>query len=566
VSALAPAHNAGDAVSLLAIASPYRILLAVAAFLMLAESAASLAVPWLAGMTVGAVLPSDGGVDIRWALLALMGLFAAQAFFKFGSVLVLSRTADRITTDLRMRLYDHLQALPLAFHQRRRMGDTLALLTSDVYVVSGYVSATATAAIPLLVTAAGAGLLMLRIRAELALLVLLLVPLFYVAVKVAGRRLRPLSLDLQEEEASAIALARENLDLLPAIKTFTREAHESARFRARLDRILRLSTRQQLVVAAFGPLVQFMAAAGIVLLFGLASIDLAEGRLAAGELVAFLLYAQLLSRPAAGLADLYGQTQTARGALVRLHRAMGEPTEPLPRDGVELPRLKGHIELRDVTFRYDERSPALDGVSLHIAGGETVALVGPNGAGKSTIAHLLMRLHRPERGMISIDGIDIATASLASLRAQVGVVPQHVLLFNASVRDNIAYGRAGADVAAIEAAARAAGAHEFIMGLPQGYETVIGDRGVRISGGQQQRVALARALLKDPPILILDEATSMFDPAAERDFLAACEHALRARTVIFITHRPASLAAADRVVRMSEGRIVRIEKGIERCS
>jgi len=218
-----------------------------------------------------------------------------------------------------------------------------------------------------------------------------------------------------------------------------------------------------------------------------------------------------------------------------------------------------------VTFGYEGRTRALDNVDLRIPAGEWVAIVGPNGAGKSTVAHLLMRLHDPASGSITIDGTDIATVSLASLRGQIGVVPQHVMLFNATVRDNIAYGRLDPDPAAIEAAARAARAHDFIVALPQGYETVVGDRGVRLSGGQQQRLALARALLKDPPILILDEATAMFDPEGEAEFLAACGDTLRARTVIFITHRPASLGVVDRIVHMRDGRVVRIDPGSGRA-
>lgn len=546
--------------SLASFAAPHRRSLATGAMLMLGESAAALAVPWVGGLLAGAIV--EGGIsklDPRTALAALLGLFAAQAILKFGSIYLLNTAADRIVADLRIRLYDHLQALPLAFYHRRRLGDTLALLTTDVYVIGSYISGTAMAAVPLAVTAAGAAALMLQIRADLALLALVLVPLFYLVMKVSRRKLRPLAQQLQDEESNAIAMAHENLDLLPAIKTFTREAHESARFRAQVDRILHLSMQQRLLLAAFGPLMQFVAAAGIVLLFGLATADLFEGRLDAAQLVAFLLYAQLLSRPVAGLADVYGHTQGMRGALRRLQSAMAERAEPTAQVGIAMKQVRGEIELRGVSFSYEDRSPALERVDLRVGVRETIALVGSNGAGKSTIAHLLMRLHAPAEGRILIDGVDIATVSLESLRRQIGVVPQHVLLFNASVRDNIAYGRPEPDHSAIEAAARAAGAHDFISNLPQGYDTPIGDRGVRLSGGQQQRVALARALLKDPPILILDEATSMFDPRGEEDFLLACRDALRDRTVILITHRPASLAVADRIVHMDAGRVVRIE-------
>ncbi len=277
--------------------------------------------------------------------------------------------------------------------------------------------------------------------------------------------------------------------------------------------------------------------------------------------MSFLLYAGLLTRPVSGLADVYGQVQMARGAMTRLLHALDQKPEAAPHAGTTLPPVKGAIAFENVSFGYPDRAPALRGVDLTIAAGETVAIVGANGAGKSTLAHLLMRLHLPTAGRVTIDGIDIAAVSLPSLRRQIGIVPQHVLLFNATVGENIAYGRPEPTQADVEAAARAARAHDFIVALPAGYDTVIGDRGVRLSGGQQQRVALARALLKNPPILILDEATAMFDPEGEREFLEECRDVFRQRTVLLITHRPASLAVADRIVRMEEGKLVaRVER------
>jgi subfamily B ATP-binding cassette protein MsbA len=545
-----------DIRALLSFAGPYRLALAISGLLMLLESAAALLVPWAGGLLANAMLRPGALGPVGIVLAGMLGLFALQALLKFGTTYILGNAADKIVADLKIRLYDHLQALPLAYYHQRRLGDTLALLTNDVYVLSGFISGTALALLPLLFTAGGAVILMFRIRPTLALLAVILIPLFYLLTKVAGRSLRPLAAQLQEEYATAIAIAQENLGMLPAIKTFTREQQESTRFRAQIDRIFRLNVKQRGIYAALEPLAQLIAAMGIVLVLALASTDLADGRLAPAQLVSFLLYAALLTRPVAGLADVYGQTQMARGAFARLRQAMEEPPEPAAHAGIPLPAVKGEIEFRSVSFGYRGRPPALDKLDLHVAAGETVAIVGPNGAGKSTLGHLLMRLHEPSAGQILIDGIDTATVSLASLRRQIGVVPQHVLLFNATVRDNIAYGRSEPDQAEIEAAAVAARAHDFITNLPQGYDTLIGDRGVRLSGGQQQRVALARALLKDPPILILDEATAMFDPEGEAEFLQACRDARRRRTVLLITHRPASLAAADRIVRMAQGRIV----------
>jgi ATP-binding cassette subfamily B protein len=250
--------------------------------------------------------------------------------------------------------------------------------------------------------------------------------------------------------------------------------------------------------------------------------------------------------------------------LARISRSLAETREP--EGGVALGAGPGQIVIRGLRFAYDGRDAAIDGLDLHVRARETVVIVGPNGAGKSTLASLLLRLYPIESGSIQIDGTDIGDASLASLRGQIGYVPQHTYLSHASILDNIAFGRSGEGRQAIEAAARAAGVHDFIESLPEGYETVIGERGVRLSGGQQQKIALARALLKDPPILILDEATSMFDPAAEREFFEACAQSLRRRTVIVITHRASDLVHADRTVHMNAGKVVFIETSRTRCS
>ncbi|MFN7136730.1 MAG: ABC transporter ATP-binding protein [Thermomonas sp.] len=269
----------------------------------------------------------------------------------------------------------------------------------------------------------------------------------------------------------------------------------------------------------------------------------------------------MLVNPIGPLATVYGRTQAARGAARRLHEVLQAAPEPDAGDVKTIP-ADGDILFDRVAFAHPGRPPLFEDFSLRIRAGETVAITGPNGAGKSTLAHLLLRLVEPRAGSISIGGTPLGRFRLAALRGQIGLVPQQVLLFNATVRDNIAYGHADAGQDEIERAAHAARAHAFIQALPQGYDTVVGDQGVKLSGGQKQRIALARALLKQPSILILDEATAMFDPAGEQEFIAECHDVLRARTVLLITHRPASLALADRVLRLADGRWENFSPGL----
>lgn len=539
---------------LLGYAMPYRNSLALAAALMLTETAAALSLPWLGGMFAERILTGETATTDT-ILAALLALFACQGILKFGSSYLMGRTSAQILADLRIRVYEHLQALPLGFYHERRHGDVLALVTYEVAQLAGFITGTLLPAGPLLLMAAGAVVLMFRMDALLAANVALMVPIFFLLLKIMGRQLRPLARRLQQADAMAVAIADENLAMLPAIKTFTREAAESARYARQISEVSILSTRQQRSYSMLEPAIHFSAAAAVIVFLWLASARLASGQMTPAGLVSFLLYAALLTRPMGSLAGMYGQALMASGTLHRLRDVLAEPAEPIWQAGNALTSDRGDIEFRDIEFAYPGRSAVLSRLNLRITGGETVAITGENGAGKSTLAHLLMRLHEPQKGKILIDGVDTATVGLVSLRRQIGIVPQRVLLFNGTVRENIGYGRLDATPQAIEQAARAGQAHEFILALPKGYDTVIGDHGIKLSGGQQQRIALARALLKDPPILILDEATAMFDPQGEKSFIEDCHQTLARRTVIIITHRPASLALADRVVRLAEGSV-----------
>ena len=340
--------------------------------------------------------------------------------------------------------------------------------------------------------------------------------------------------------------------MLPAIKSFTREGHEQARFNRANSQLLGLSRQQLRVQAMLSPTIGLLGGLGLIALLWMGSTRIESGQLAPAEMVSLLLYAVLLITPLRTFANVYGQVQRTQGSAERIIEFFGEQPEPKDDSGRPLEQPRGHIQFENISFAYPGRANVLDGFTLEIKPGETLAFTGPNGAGKTTCAHLLMRLIDPDKGRIMIDGNDIREVTLSSLRSNIGLVAQNVLLLNATVAENIAYGRPDAAPEEIEWAARSAHAHQFISELPRGYDTVIGDQGVRLSGGQRQRISLARTLLKDPPILILDEATAMFDPEGEKTFVDQYQRSLQKKTVILITHRPASLALADRVIQLGD--------------
>jgi len=526
-----------------------RVLLGVVA-LLLAGSVVMLAQPWLAGQLTAVILSEERSNTwgMQNILLLWLVLIIIRSLLGFLTQYSIGSTGEIMTARLRSRLHQHLQALPLSYYQRRRRGDVLTILSNDAAIISGFVTDTLVQLLPLLLTFTGAFVMMTLTDPFIAMLTVLLLPFYFLLMKLIGRRIRPVSRAWIDAYSDLITFIDENLGMLPAVKAFTREPHEKQRFETHNAALLGLSRRQLFIQALLSPAVGLMAGLGLLLLLWLGTTRMASGELTAADLVSLMLYAMLLTQPLKSLANVYGQVQQTCGAAERVIEFLNEQPEPEDDGKPALPPAQGEIRFERVHFHYPGGKPVLRGLDLHIDAGETVAITGPNGVGKSTIAHLLMRLADPNSGRILIDGRDIAEVSLASLRGQIGLVAQHTLLVNGTVAENIAYGQPLVEQAQIEQAARTAHAHDFITHLPKGYNTVIGDQGLRLSGGQRQRVSLARTLLVDPPVLILDEATSMFDPAGEEGFINECRDLLGGKTVILITHRPASLALADRVV------------------
>ena len=546
--------------TLLAYELPYRGKLSFVVLLSLLGSLASLAIPWLAAQLLGGVIEAGAAQLSLIIPLLVLALIILTSLSIAGS-LISSSVSASILADLRQAIYSHVQSLPLSFHDQSRQGDLLTLMSWDVSMLSSFISGSLASSVSAIFTASGALIILFWIDPVLALVVPLLVPAFYVAAKLIGRRLRTLSASVRAAEAQVMSAAEQDLEMLPAIKAFAREELQLQAYRRDVETARSLHVKEAQIYGVLGPATQLITALAVIGLILIASQNLASDAKSTTELFSFLFYAALLTRPIGTLADLYGQFNGARGNLERLQSVLNEKPEPGYRTPGGMQPCRGEIAFRDVWFSYPGRGETLQGFNLNVGAGEIVALTGENGAGKTTIIRLLLGFYFSQKGAVTLDGTDIRQINVQDLRRQIGYVPQRALLFNGTVRENIAYGLEGASDSQIEKAARLAQALIFIEKLPEGFNTIIGDHGVRLSGGQRQRLALARAILKDPPILVLDEATSMYDLEGEAAFVEACRSALAGRTVLLITHRPASLALADRAVEIIDGKIVEHSRG-----
>ena len=543
-------------------AKPYQWRLLLCVLLMMGQSATLLAMPWLAGKLSGEFL-SKVSVDVGWLAMALVGLFAAQLTFQIIRSFVLTQVSQSIVADLRKIVYQHVQDLPFGFHLKRQRGEIISLVTLETERLGNFINGPLLSFLPQVLTLIGALVLMIRLDPLMAIPIAFGVPTAAVLAKLLGGKFRSTSNDWRSAYTRMFGQVESNFSMLPMIKSFAQEREALERYAKQVDELCHVGIRMARQQAIVSPVMQFGAATAVVCFLWINLGRLQSGTVQTAELVSFLLYAVLLTRPVAALANLWGQTQAAQGSLERLQQVLALATEPLLVGKVPK-TVDGDIVFDGVTFSYDDREPSLKGLDLRIPAGETVAITGENGAGKTTLVELLMRFHSPQEGRIFLDGADIQDLQLKALRSAIGFVPQRAYLFDGTVRQNILFGSPGASREKLERAAETAQATGFISALPNGYDTIIGDKGVKLSGGERQRLALARALIKDPPILILDEPTAMFDPKGERSFVEDARDALGGRTVILITHRPASLALADRIVTLGAGRIIGLSGNADR--
>jgi ATP-binding cassette subfamily B protein len=491
--------------------------------------------------------------------------FAAAAFFGGFAALryyLVSWLGERVVADIRTAVYDRVIRMDPTFFETTRTGEVLSRLTADTTLVQSVSGVSLSIALRTTVNLLG-GLVMLALTSvQLTIYIMLGIPVVIVPMIIVGRRIRRQSRTTQDRVADTSGLADETLNAIQTVQAFTLEPLQSERYSNAVAESFKAAIRRVRTRA-------FLTALGITMVFGAITIILwtgsravLAGSMSGGELAQFLMYSIFVGSSAAGLSEVWGEVQRGAGAMERLSELLvAKPAIRAPEKPALLPaRVSGRISFRNLRFFYPSRpdASALEDFSLEIEAGETVAFVGPSGAGKSTSFQMLLRFYDPQSGHIEIDGIDIAQLSPTALRQQIGLVPQETVLFGDSARENIRYGNPAADDFAVEQAAVAAAADEFINALPDGFDTFLGERGTRLSGGQRQRVAIARAILKDPPILLLDEATSSLDAESERLVQMALEGLMQDRTTLVIAHRLATVKKVDRIVVMDAGRIVAI--------
>lgn len=538
---------------------PYVGRLAICAVCLLIAAAVGLAFPQIVRKLLDAAFQQhDRGLLDRIAI-GLVLAFALQGAANFIQVYLLTGTAERVIAKLREDVFAHLINLSPGFYTERRTGELTSRLSADLAVLQTlmgtWISELARQSLFLI----GGIVLLTLTHPRLTTTTLAVVPVVVATAFFFGRRLRRASTGVQDRVAEAMGMADEAFSQIRTVQSFVREAEETRRYQALLSDVVRAALARALMRAMLFGIVGFVAFAGVVAVLWQGGVLVLEGALTPGALVSFLLYAITVAAAVGSLASLFGSYQEAIGAAQRVFELLEmRPTVAEPVHHVPLPQpVRGAVSLEDVSFRYAPELPeALSDVSFAIKPGEVVALVGPSGAGKTTVASLIPRFWDVTGGRITLDGVDIRALSFADLRGSIGLVPQEPALFSGSIRENIAYARPDASDADVNAAAAAAHAIEFIDRLPQGMETRVGERGVKLSGGQRQRIALARVFLKDPVVVVLDEATSSLDNESERLVEEAMEELLRGRTTLIIAHRLRTVRRADRVLVLEHGRIV----------
>jgi len=537
---------------------PYRFNMIGAGFALVFTAVISLSLPIAAGQIVDAFGVANGEISERFtAMLAIAGLLA------FGTALryyLVTRLGERVVADIRKAVFNRMISMSPAFYERIMTGEVLSRITTDTTLILSVIGSSVSIALRNVLIFIGGVILMLLTSVKMSAMVLWPIPVVLFPILFLGRRVRSLSKENQDLIAESSGDASEQLLSAQTVQAFTHEELSRAKFDEVTEQSYRSARRRIMTRAALTAIVIFMVFAAIVLFLQMGSEDVVAGEITEGGLVQFMIYTIMVGGAVAALSEVWGELQRAAGATERLVELLtvkdtvNDPGEP---DVLTTP-VKGTLQFKDVQFHYPSRPQvsALDGINLDITPGETVALVGPSGAGKSTIIQLVQRFYDPQSGTVLIDGADLRDLKRSDFRKHIALVPQDPVIFADTARENIRFGRPEATDAEVEDAARAAAAYDFLIALPDGFDSYVGERGVMLSGGQKQRIAIARAILRDAPILLLDEATSALDAESEYAVQRAVEELARSRTTLIVAHRLATVKKADRIVVLEDGKIV----------
>lgn len=543
-------------VRLLSYIKPYMRRLAEAIVCIIIAAGANLYLPWIIKDMIDKVLAEKDMQMLNVISVGIVVTFFIRGIFYYGQSYLVSFVGQRVIIDVRDVLFRKFQRLPLSYFDRHQTGEIMSYIANDVAALQ---NALVDRLIELVTESSifiGSLVMMVMLDWKLSLLTLITVPLVGQAMKVFGRKLKSSGTVIQERLADITATMQESIAAIRVVKSFGREDYEIERFHRQNELNFRAEMKNNQLMSLLTPTVEFLAALAVTVIVWFGGYEVVNGVITAGALVAFLTYAVNLANPVKRISRVYGAIQKAMAGADRVFAIMDLPETIVNRPGAkDLPPVRGEVVFDDVTFAYEEGNDALSQVSFSAAPGQMIAFVGPSGAGKSTIANLIPRFYEVSSGAIRIDGYDVRDVTMESLRGQIGIVPQETMLFSATVRENIRYGRLDATEEEILQAAKDANAHEFIMALPEGYETKIGERGLNLSGGQRQRIAIARAILKDPRILILDEATSALDTESEKVVQAALDRLMIGRTSFVIAHRLSTVFNADQIYVIEGGRI-----------